>query len=134
MAPVSTSPVSNIPRTAEDEQVLRRIARYEDFTTIDWVQDAQRERQRVQELHAKLDQSWRSLFIRAYEHSQAWWVILLVGLAIGVNAAFIAIATEWLSDLKLGYCQTGWWLNEKFCCWETWDTYGSCPDWRPWST
>jgi hypothetical protein len=24
---------------------------------------------------------------------------------------------DWLSDIKMGYCSTGWWLNQKFCCW-----------------
>jgi len=43
------------------------------------------------------------------------WVLL--GIVIGINAAFIAICTEWLSDFKLGHCSYAWWLNQKFCCW-----------------
>jgi hypothetical protein len=39
------------------------------------------------------------------------------GAAIGVNAAFLNIITEWLSDVKLGYCKTAFYLNESFCCW-----------------
>jgi hypothetical protein len=38
------------------------------------------------------------------------------GIAIGLNAAFLNIATEWLSDIKLGYCTTAFYLNESFCC------------------
>ena len=38
--------------------------------------------------------------------------------------AVISIATEWASDLKQGYCKAGWWLNEKFCCWEMMDPAG----------
>jgi chloride channel 3/4/5 len=38
------------------------------------------------------------------------------GIAIGLNAAFLNIATEWLSDIKLGYCTTAFYLNENFCC------------------
>ncbi|KAJ1911354.1 glycerol ethanol, ferric requiring protein [Tieghemiomyces parasiticus] len=110
------------------------MARYEDFSTVDWVQDAQRERTRVRDLHRRLDRSWLSVLYRVYEAGQAWWVVLLVGLLVGINAALMAIATEWLSDLKLGYCSTGWWLNEKFCCWENWNEHASCVDWRPWST
>lgn len=45
-------------------------------------------------------------------------VVVLVGVFIGINMAVISIATEWASDLKQGYCKAGWWLNEKFCCWE----------------
>jgi chloride channel 3/4/5 len=39
------------------------------------------------------------------------------GAAIGMNAAFLNIITEWLSDIKLGYCKTAFYLNESFCCW-----------------
>lgn len=38
--------------------------------------------------------------------------------------AIISIATEWASDLKTGYCKAGWWLNQKFCCWEMMDPAG----------
>lgn len=69
---------------------------------------------------------------------RAWWVwrflcraasavtdsgvVVLVGLLIGLNMAVISIATEWLSDLKQGYCLAGWWLNHKFCCGEMIDS------------
>lgn len=58
------------------------------------------------------------------------------GAVIGLNAAFISILTEWLSDLRLGYCSEGWWLNQNFCCWEIEeiDTEGSCAAWTPWSS
>jgi hypothetical protein len=39
------------------------------------------------------------------------------GAAIGLNAAILNITTEWLSDVKLGYCETAFYLNEQFCCW-----------------
>ncbi|KAH9470143.1 hypothetical protein Pst134EA_007409 [Puccinia striiformis f. sp. tritici] len=39
-------------------------------------------------------------------------------MTIGLNAALISIITAWLSNLKMGYCKQGWWLNSKFCCWE----------------
>ena len=34
-----------------------------------------------------------------------------------MNAGFLNIVTEWLSDMKLGYCTTAFYLNENFCCW-----------------
>lgn len=56
-----------------------------------------------------------------------------IGIGIGVNAALISIVTEWLSDLKMGYCYDGWWLNQQFCCWEI-DTEGeACDSWHDWS-
>ena len=50
-----------------------------------------------------------------------------------MNAALISIITEWLSDLKLGYCSDGWWLNRDFCCWELDDSESGCANWHIWS-
>ena len=44
-------------------------------------------------------------------------MMTIVGVAIGLNAGFLNIVTEWLADVKLGYCTTGFYLNEAFCCW-----------------
>ena len=52
-----------------------------------------------------------------YDAGQAWIVVTLVGAAIGLNAAFLNIVTEWLADVKLGWCETAFYLNESFCCW-----------------
>ncbi|ORZ17766.1 chloride channel [Absidia repens] len=57
----------------------------------------------------------------------------MVGAAIGLNSALIAIVTNWLSDIKLGYCSNAWWLNKKFCCWEIEDEHDACALWMPWS-
>lgn len=46
----------------------------------------------------------------------------------------MSIITAWLSDLKLGVCSQGWWLNRKFCCWEMMDeATGACEDWHEWT-
>ncbi len=57
------------------------------------------------------------------------------GAGIGINAAIISIITEWLSDIKMGYCSDGWWLNQQFCCWELdGDEDSGCDSWHLWST
>jgi chloride channel 3/4/5 len=57
------------------------------------------------------------------------------GAGIGINAAVISIVTEWLSDIKMGYCSDGWWLNQQFCCWELdGDEESGCDSWHLWST
>jgi chloride channel 3/4/5 len=59
----------------------------------------------------------------------------LAGALIGINAAVISIITEWLSDIKMGYCSDGWWLNQQFCCWELdGDEDSGCDSWHLWST
>ncbi|KAG5352584.1 hypothetical protein C0989_001618 [Termitomyces sp. Mn162] len=58
----------------------------------------------------------------------------LAGMVIGVNAAIISIITQWLSDIKFGYCSDGWWLNQQFCCWEIeGEDVDGCDSWHPWS-
>ncbi|KAG0250091.1 glycerol ethanol, ferric requiring protein, partial [Actinomortierella ambigua] len=115
------------------EKALQEVKQYEDFTTIDWVQDAVRERYRRAVKEASKDHSWSSYLLDAYEAGQAWLVVSLVGVVIGLNAAFIAICTGWLSDIKLGRCKFAWWLNQKFCCWGESSEDGSCDQWEPWS-
>ncbi|KAF2627146.1 hypothetical protein BU25DRAFT_393818 [Macroventuria anomochaeta] len=125
---------------------IAEIKRYEDFTTIDWVQDAARESlRRKARRKARLSQpstytgrvflgrgrgKWRRKIAEAYDAGQAWIVVTLVGAAIGLNAAFLNIVTEWLSDIKLGHCTTAFYLNESFCCW---GAEGGCVEWKRWS-
>ena len=114
-------------RSTENEltEEVEEIKRYEDFTTIDWVQDAAREqlrrRARRKENAGFFERDgylgWRQKLKDSYDAGQAWIVVTLVGAAIGLNAAFLNIVTEWLSDVKLGYCTTAFYLNESFCCW-----------------
>lgn len=113
----------NQPSTITEE--ISEIKRYEDFTTIDWIQDAIQEQagRRAKRRSGKgfWDQDgtfgWRRKVSESYDAGQAWLVVTLVGMAIGANAAFLNIITEWLSDIKLGHCTTAFYLNEQFCCW-----------------
>ena len=38
------------------------------------------------------------------------------GIATGLLAGYIVTTTDWLSDLKEGYCTAGFYLNKKACC------------------
>ena len=101
------------------------------FTTIDWVQDAAREQARRKarrRRHAGLvDRDWRTRIQESYDAAQGWIVLTIIGAAIGLNAAFLNIVTEWLGDIKMGYCKTGFYLNEDFCCWGE-RGEGACPE------
>lgn len=113
----------NAPNELTEE--IDEIKRYEDFTTIDWVQDSAREqlrRRARRKENAGFFQrdgqlGWRRKLGESYDAGQAWIVVTLVGAAIGLNAGFLNIVTEWLSDIKRGYCTTAFYLNENFCCW-----------------
>jgi len=120
---------------AEVAEEIDEIKKYEDFTTIDWVQDAAREQQRRkarrQEKAGYRSVGWQTKVREAYDAGQAWIVVSLIGAAIGLNAGFLNIITEWLSDIKLGYCTTAFYLNESFCCWGAEE---GCDEWHRWSS
>ncbi|GKT47286.1 putative choline-phosphate cytidylyltransferase [Colletotrichum spaethianum] len=119
------------------EEEIAEIKRYEDFTTIDWVQDAAQEQARRKMRRRRragmLDNGqagWRYRLRESYDAAQGWLVVTLIGVAIGLNAAFLNIITEWLSDIKTGYCTTAFYLNENFCCW---GEDNGCDEWHRWT-
>ncbi|CAL3962820.1 unnamed protein product [Diplocarpon coronariae] len=132
---------ATVPTNAEHQidEEIEEIKRYEDFTTIDWVQDAVKEQLRLKVQRKETagfferggHAGWRYKLGESYDAAQGWIVVTLIGAAIGVNAAFLNIITEWLSDVKLGYCKTGFYLNESFCCW---GEDNGCEDWHRWSS
>ncbi|KLO20320.1 Cl-channel protein [Schizopora paradoxa] len=141
--PLNGNAQSGLESSSEED--LDLISRYEDFTTIDWVQDSILERNRrlrtesrVATAHrgpnGEVTLSWTwSQALRAFNAVKTWLIVSLAGICIGVNAAIISIVTEWLSDIKMGYCSDGWWLNQQFCCWEI-DEDAVCESWHFWST
>lgn len=124
-SPIDRQPAPNDQEVPTITDEISEIKRYEDFTTIDWVQDAVYEQSRRRAKRRSgtgfWDQEgilgWRRKVHESYDAGQAWLVVTLVGLAIGLNSAVLNIITEWLSDIKLGHCTTAFYLNENFCCW-----------------
>ncbi|KAL2753647.1 hypothetical protein ACRALDRAFT_2044004 [Sodiomyces alcalophilus JCM 7366] len=113
----------------------RRVG-YEDLTAIDWIFEYTKERQRLRVLRS----SGRGLLGIAQQiadASQVWVILILTGLAVGAVSAGINITTDWLGDLKLGYCASGpeggaFYLSRSFCCWG-YDELSSCEGWTPWA-
>lgn len=130
---------STAPAEHAITEEIAEIKRYEDFSTIDWVQDAAREqlrrRARRKENAGFFERDgvlgWRRKLWESYDAGQAWLVVTLVGVVIGLNAAALNIITEWLSDIKLGYCTTAFYLNEQFCCW---GAENGCDEWKRWTS
>ncbi|KAJ1828774.1 glycerol ethanol, ferric requiring protein [Coemansia sp. RSA 2599] len=113
---------------------MKSTARFDEFSTVDWMEDSARERKRQQMRRHGIGPSASTVLplpvYALYDSTVSWIVLLLVGILIGINTAFISIVTEWLSGLKLGICSNGWWLNQKFCCWE--EPESQCAQWRSW--
>ncbi|KAK9476395.1 chloride channel, partial [Lipomyces japonicus] len=123
---------------SSDLDRIAKIKRYEDFSTIDWVQDAAREqlRRRIKKYKQFQYGTTRTAklidYLKiGYESIQGWIVVSAIGVTIGIIAALLNIITEFLADIKLGYCTTGFYLNESFCCW---GAESGCPEWHRWSS
>ncbi|KAF7935232.1 uncharacterized protein EAE97_008139 [Botrytis byssoidea] len=113
----------------------RRVG-YEDMTAIDWIFEYTKERQRLRTLYSNAT-GLVGYVQQLLDASQIWIVLVLTGLAAGAFAAGIDIVTDFLADLKTGYCRAGedgghFYLNKFFCCYG-YDSVAKCRDWVPWS-
>ncbi|KAL2256963.1 hypothetical protein VTK26DRAFT_837 [Humicola hyalothermophila] len=129
----------------------RRVG-YEDLTAIDWIFEYTKERQRQRALHSSSSPSsfspsslaspstaiaaLLSYLARLLDASQVWVVLILSGLAVGALAAAIDVATDWLGDIKYGYCSSAvdggrFYLSKTACCYG-YDESSLCAGWRTW--
>lgn len=98
----------------------RRVG-YDDLTAIDWIFEYTKERQRKRLLYAT-GQGFLGHVRQLLDASHVWLVLIATGVAVGVLAASIDIVSNWLGDIKTGYCKNGrgggkFYLNKSFCCW-----------------
>ena len=112
----------------------RRVG-YDDLTAIDWIYEYTKERQRLRQLLA-IHKGFVGNLRQLLDASHVWIVLVASGVAVGCVAAFINIASDWLGDIKTGYCKKGvgggdFYLNKQFCCWGH-DELAQCQDWTPW--
>jgi len=112
----------------------RRVG-YDDLTAIDWIFEYTKERQRKRLLYSK-GQGLFGHIRHLLDASHVWLVLIATGIFVGILAASIDIASDWLSDIKTGYCNNGrgggkFYLNKSFCCWGHEDL-SECIDWTPW--
>ncbi|OJJ47112.1 hypothetical protein ASPZODRAFT_132055 [Penicilliopsis zonata CBS 506.65] len=112
----------------------RRVG-YDDLTAIDWIFEYTKERQRKRLLYSN-SQGITGQLRQLLDASNVWVVLVATGIAVGIIAAAIDIATDWLGDIKTGYCKNGrgggkFYLNRNFCCWGH-DDLNECLDWTPW--
>ncbi|GAB1204872.1 hypothetical protein APSETT445_003536 [Aspergillus pseudonomiae] len=112
----------------------RRVG-YDDLTAIDWIFEYTKERQRKRHLYSH-GQGAVGYVFKFLDASNVWIVLIATGILVGIIAAFIDVASDWLGDLKTGYCKNGagggkFYLNKSFCCWGH-DDISNCLDWTPW--
>ncbi|KAI9675421.1 MAG: hypothetical protein M1817_001325 [Caeruleum heppii] len=114
----------------------RRVG-YDDMTAIDWIFEYTKERQRLRVLYSSATGILGHVQKLA-DASYIWLVLIGTGVAAGVLAAGIDVASDWLGDLKAGFCRNGpgggkFYLNRAFCCWGH-EEWSQCQDWTPWRT
>lgn len=110
------------------------------MTAIDWIFEYTKERQRMRMLTSGSGGGGRNLLglVRyLLDSSQIWIVLVLTGAAVGAIAAGIDVASDWLGDLKLGFCSSGpeggrFYLSRSFCCYG-YDQGAHCAGWKPWA-
>ncbi|KAK6341244.1 hypothetical protein TWF696_008330 [Orbilia brochopaga] len=107
----------------------QRVA-YDDLTAIDWIHEytVEQLRQRILRSGGGVTTYFRVLA----DASQAWVVLILAGIAVGLIAAAIDIASNWLADLKNGVCTTTFYLSHAACCYGLQSTE-QCKHWVTWS-
>lgn len=113
----------------------RRVG-YEDMTAIDWIFEYTKERQRLRVLSSSASGLLGYLRI-LMDASEIWIILVLTGLLVGAIAAGINVTSDWLGDLKLGFCSSGpegghFYLNKGFCCYG-YDQGSNCAGWKYWS-
>lgn len=107
--------------------ILKRLADFskekekENFRAIDWVSEYSKERRRQQTLSAQAT-GIIGRFRRALDASEVWMILIITGFVCGVLAGGIDVISDWLADLKNGYCTSvmgsgKFYLNKSFCCW-----------------
>ena len=111
----------------------RRVG-YEDLTAIDWIFEYTKERQRLRQLYSSAT-GILGYIRQALDASQVWVVLVLTGLAVGVLAAGIDVTTDWLGDIKYGFCTTkdggAFYLSRTACCYG-YDDHAQCIGWTTW--
>lgn len=113
----------------------RRVG-YDDLTAIDWIFEYAKERQRLRYLYSSAS-GILGYFKQLADAGQIWIILIAAGILSGCIAAFIDVVSDWLGDLKTGYCSNvdgdgRFYLNKGFCCWG-YTEYSQCHDWHPWS-
>lgn len=105
---------------------IRSVQKFDDFVTIDWMDDEQDDHQR-HVAHRKQSATFWEL---AFRSTRTWLVLGAMGIIIGTIAASLNVITAWLASMRTGYCKSNFYLSERYCCWGLDDEH--CDNWSSW--
>ena len=87
---------------------------YSSYSSVDWLHDAIKDS--VRRFRLRKHKSFRGRLRNRFDRSVGWIIVTIVGFLSAVVAFMIVRSEQWLFDFKDGYCTTGWWHAERFCC------------------
>lgn len=87
---------------------------YSSYSSVDWLHDAIKDS--VRRFRLRKRTSFRGRMRSRIDSSVGWIIVTIVGFLSAVVAFMIVRSEQWLFDFKDGYCTTGWWHAERFCC------------------
>ena len=87
---------------------------YSSYSSVDWLHDAIKDS--VRRFRLRKRKSFRGRLRNRIDRSVGWIIVTIVGFLTAVVAFIIVRSEQWLFEIKDGYCITGWWKAERFCC------------------
>nr|CDS26276.2 H(+):Cl() exchange transporter 4 [Hymenolepis microstoma] len=110
---------SRIPFSPGNEDSEYKSVRrsYDEYDTIDWVKDLNKDSDRRARMEQHAKYSFLGQLLLIWDSSSGWICVGLIGALIGIFAVMIDIGVSWLSSLKEGICRDQFWLNQEQCCW-----------------
>lgn len=67
---------------------------YDDFHTIDWVRDKNRDRLRHQRLNLNRQLSWKGWAKKFWDAGSGWLIVFLVGVSSGLMAGMLVVCSQ----------------------------------------
>lgn len=139
-----TEPYSNVPEEANhnslrnretgewmNQQNVREVKRFDEFTTIDWVEDELYEHWKRLSKNKSINSRATSFKDKLISTTQNWFVLGIMGVTIGLIAGCLNVITAWLTSIRMGHCRGNFYLNKTFCCWD--QDEDKCANWVSWS-
>lgn len=100
---------------------------YDQFTSTDWVHDSIADGMRLRELRSRKD--IRGRFLAWFDGSKGWILVAVIGCITAALAYVVDVASDFIFDLKEGFCTTWWFHKRSECCANDRD----CSAWMSWS-
>ncbi|KAI6753887.1 hypothetical protein HG530_013063 [Fusarium avenaceum] len=102
---------------------------YNDYYTIDWLQDLVKDGQTRNIFSLNSRRGIRSRVAKIWDASQGWVAAFVIGLLTASIAAVVDVSVETVADLKDGYCTNNVLLSRRACC----ALEETCKNWKPWT-